>query len=303
MPYEISDCRFWHAWRPRGRTSGKHMCHSTTHSVAGRQGRAQCRAVPHMAKSAPNSACVAPWPQQRTPATPSRCVIPAVSGCRPVVGVCRRRGCSTCSASHRAATEAFTPAQLAHLLRDKRACRFATEPGLFGQTLLHVCAHGALPGHAEAAAQLLRCGADVAARTAHGGWSPLHYAARRGGAFRQVAPSSAVTMHNSHMMMMHASGTPWQRRRDVQLLLDSGADVNQEDAAGEPPAFGAAREGHADVLALLLHSGGAHHPAVIADRGALHDWLAHAQRRREEWRQAQEAVQRLPRSMSGMFQQ
>lgn len=186
------------------------------------------------------------------------------------------------------------------LLRDKRTCRFATEPGLFGQTLLHVCANGATPGHAESAAQLLRCGADVAARTAHGGWSPLHYAAHRGGALRSWPPSAAVIMHQGSHTQRHCHG---QGVEMVQLLLDSGADVNQEDAAGEPPAFGAAREGHADVLALLLHSGGAHHPAIVADHGALHDWLAHAQRRREAWRQAQEEVQRLPRSMSGMFQQ
>lgn len=88
----------------------------------------------------------------------------------------------------------------------------------------------------------------------------------------------------------------------VQVLLDYGADVNQEDEAGEPAALSAARGGHADELALLLHSGGAHHPKVVTDHGALHDWLAEAQSNRAAWSKAQEAIQCLPRSMSGMFQ-
>ena len=155
-----------------------------------------------------------------------------------------------------------------------------------GETLLHLCANAGTEAHAAVAESLIASGADVNAHTHGGGWTPLHYAARRG-----CAPGPGHDRAAERPSLTQALSA-WAL---VQALLDAGVDVNADDAAGAPAVFVAAREGHAEVLHLLLHSGGAQHPRVLADAGALHDALEAAQRRATEQQAVQEEIQRLPR--------
>ena len=103
--------------------------------------------------------------------------------------------------------------------------------GADGKTPL-TCA--TLGGHAALAAELLRRGADVEARSStflpfenrdDFGWHPLHYAADR-----------------RHTLLL-------------QLLLDAGAHVDAETAEGTTPLMLAASRGDEDSLLLLLLAG------------------------------------------------
>ncbi len=100
-----------------------------------------------------------------------------------------------------------------------------------GLTPLHLAAWR---GRRELAAELLRRGAAVNARTKSGRLTPLHLAASAG----------------------HA--------RLVLLLIAQGAQPNDRDATGWTPLHGAAYEGHARVVTALLTHGAV---ANVKDKG------------------------------------
>lgn len=112
-----------------------------------------------------------------------------------------------------------------------------------------------------------------------GGWSPLSYAIRRGNraAVRRLLESGAdvgiehdgftllnmaVAQGDEVIVRMMLKDTPHHRElclaaytgraNIVQLLLDHGADINEEDDYGRTPLDRARKEGHVDGEETLL---------------------------------------------------
>ncbi|MDE2663331.1 MAG: ankyrin repeat domain-containing protein [Gemmatimonadota bacterium] len=126
-----------------------------------------------------------------------------------------------------------------------------------GMTALHWAADR---GDAEVADMLIYAGADVAAVTRIGKYTPLHLAARRGSAeilASLIAAGSAVTAatDNSGAVPLHlaaAAGNP----DAIAVLLDAGADPDAQEAAwGQTPLTLAAAANRADAIRILLERG------------------------------------------------
>ena len=126
-----------------------------------------------------------------------------------------------------------------------------------GMTALHWAAQR---GHHKLGEILIYAGANVAARTRIGHYTPLHLAAR-GGRVGMVKlllrvgsdPNAATT--NSGAMPIHlaaASGNP----EIAALLIESGADVNALEASwGQTPLIFAASRGRPETIKVLLAAG------------------------------------------------
>ena len=126
-----------------------------------------------------------------------------------------------------------------------------------GMTALHWAADR---GDAELADMLIYAGADVAAVTRIGQYTPLHLAARRGSATilgSLIAAGSDVMAptENSGASPLHlaaAAGNP----DAVRVLLDAGADPDAVEAEwGQTPLTFAAAGNRADAIRVLLEGG------------------------------------------------
>ncbi len=141
-----------------------------------------------------------------------------------------------------------------------------------GDTLLHVAAAGF---RAEMVADLIKVGADVAARNRRGA-TPLHYAcdAHRDAQDATIAAllkagADPNAVDKSRVAPLHRA----VRKRSaeaVKALLDGGADANLKNASGSTPLFLAgrttgssgsgsseARAAQAEIVRLLTAAGGA----------------------------------------------
>ena len=126
-----------------------------------------------------------------------------------------------------------------------------------GMTALHWAADR---GDAELAGMLIYAGADVAAVTRIGQYTPLHLAARRGSAdiLSTLLGAGADVMaltDNSGATPLHlaaAAGDP----HAIAVLLDAGADPDaQEGEWGQTPLTFAAAGNRADAIRVLLERG------------------------------------------------
>ncbi|HXI30665.1 MAG TPA: ankyrin repeat domain-containing protein [Vicinamibacterales bacterium] len=125
-----------------------------------------------------------------------------------------------------------------------------------GMTALHWAAER---GDADAAALLLKAGADVRAVTRIGAHTPLHIAAKSGAVdvVRQLVAAKAdvravTTTGATPLHFAAASGS----RDAVAVLLDAGADPNvREPQWGQTPLMFAAAAGRTEVVRTLLARG------------------------------------------------
>jgi ankyrin repeat protein len=125
-----------------------------------------------------------------------------------------------------------------------------------GMTALHWAAQA---GDAELTNILLWAGANVAATTRIGGYTPLLIASNRGDAptiealvRAQADPNRATTNGTTPLMLAAASGSV----EAVRLLIDHGANVNaRENVKGETALIFAAAYGRAEVVGVLTAHG------------------------------------------------
>jgi ankyrin repeat protein len=126
-----------------------------------------------------------------------------------------------------------------------------------GMTALHWAAQRGDSGLAEV---LIFSGANVAAGTRIGRYTPLHLASRGGhldvaqALLRAKADPNAATT-NSGVTPLHLAAAAG-KADIVSLLLKSGADANAKEASwGQTPLVFAASRGHVESIRVLLEAG------------------------------------------------
>ena len=160
------------------------------------------------------------------------------------------------------------------------------EPQGDGMTALHWSAHN---GDASLARILLDAGADVAAGTRIGHYTPLHLAAQAGAGevvemlLGAKADPSAPTEGAGAATPLHfaaASGSV----RAVEVLVAAGANVNAaEEAWGQTPLIFAASKGRTEAVRALLVAGAdasIHTRVVDVAARAVSDRIERAERNR-----------------------
>ncbi|MEP6502202.1 MAG: ankyrin repeat domain-containing protein [Betaproteobacteria bacterium] len=134
-----------------------------------------------------------------------------------------------------------------------REPRLIRERTSLGETALHLLVMG--QSH-DAVRSILRLGADVRAVCA-AGESPLSVAASLGRVeFVQtlLAAGAPVTVEGQLEPTLH-KGVRSGNVQIVRLLLDAGANVNEQADFAEAPIHIAAEEGFSEVVELLLSKG------------------------------------------------
>ena len=128
-----------------------------------------------------------------------------------------------------------------------------------GMTALHFAAE---LGHVEAVRILLQAGADVAAGTRIGHYTPLHLASRGGhvavakSLLEAGADARATTTSSGSTPLHLAASSAGGGAELIALLAEHGADVNaREVSAGQTPLMFAAGAGRAEAAAELLARG------------------------------------------------
>ena len=160
------------------------------------------------------------------------------------------------------------------------------EPQGDGMTALHWSAHN---GDASLARILLDAGADVAAGTRIGHYTPLHLAAQAGAGevvemlLGAKADPSAPTEGAGAATPLHfaaASGSV----RAVEVLVAAGANVNAaEEAWGQTPLIFAASKGRTEAVRALLAAGAdpsIHTRVMDVAARAISDRIERAERNR-----------------------
>ncbi|MBI1873332.1 MAG: ankyrin repeat domain-containing protein [Acidobacteria bacterium] len=158
-------------------------------------------------------------------------------------------------------------------------------PQADGMTALHWAAER---GDADTAAMLLYAGANAAAVTRIGHYTPLHLASKSGSApvveaLLKAGGDVAARSTTSGVTPLHLAAT--SGNPDVVVkLLNHGADVNAREAEwGQTPLIFAAAQNRADVIHLLLARGAdatiATKTIDLAKQGALDRAAADRQRR------------------------
>jgi ankyrin repeat protein len=169
--------------------------------------------------------------------------------------------CAVLATAWLAAAPSTTPVADAAMKGDRGRVRALLKQGADvgaahgdGMTALHWAAER---GDADLAEMLLYAGANPAAVTRIGQYTPLHLAAKAASvpvveALLKAGASVSARSTNSGVTALHLAASAGSA--DVAtILIDSGADVNAKEAAwGQTPLMFAAAQNRADVIRVLL---------------------------------------------------
>ena len=118
--------------------------------------------------------------------------------------------------------------------------------------------HAAREGHGAVLRILVDAGANVDTTAALGNFTPTHDAARKGHiqALKVLVDAGADvnTPGGPHYCTPAGSAAFAGHTRVLEILRRAGADLDTADTKGGTPIWFAAREGHADVVALLVRA-------------------------------------------------
>ena len=124
-----------------------------------------------------------------------------------------------------------------------------------GNTLLYTAL---ISNNPVAAKILIDAGADVNAPSAENGITPLIIATSRAEKLQKDAEKIMARRQGSAIeekLKKHIAGQMMSARKMLQMLIDNGADVNQETPYGTPLMNASKNEWNIEIIDILLKSG------------------------------------------------